>query len=86
MKFIKDQDTRVYITMTVISSFILLPESVQVRELIRRAKAWRNVEWRKSDDPGRPKSYLISLLVIAAHHRVTEKSVSHMKFKRLAKL
>ena len=40
---------------------------MQVKELIRRAKRWRNDQW-SSDKPdiGKPKSYLISVLVIHA--------------------
>lgn len=40
---------------------------MQVKELIKRAKKWRNDQWR-SDKPdiGKPKSYLISVLVIHA--------------------
>ena len=36
-----------------------------MKEYIRRAKAWRNREWMRSNE-GRPKSYLISLLVVKA--------------------
>ena len=54
----------------------------QVRELIRRAKAWRNVEWKDSSKD-EPKSYLITLLVIAARDCVHTKDV---KFKELARL
>ena len=36
-----------------------------VKEYIRRAKAWRNREWG-SNTEGKPKSYLISLLVVRA--------------------
>lgn len=54
----------------------------RVHELIRRAKAWRNVTWGTSGD-GRPKSYLVSLLVITAYDRTSNK---HRKsFKSLAK-
>jgi DNA-directed RNA polymerase specialized sigma24 family protein len=52
----------------------------QVRELIRRAKAWRNVTWG-DNKVGKPKSYLISLLVITAYDRVKNK---HRKMKLLA--
>ena len=41
---------------------------VQVKEFISRAKAWRNKVWPKSTGgSGRPKSYLISLLVLRAY-------------------
>ena len=41
--------------------------TMQVKELIKRAKKWRNDQW-SSDEPdnGKPKSYLISILVIHA--------------------
>ncbi len=54
----------------------------QVKELIRRTKAWRNVEWKDSSKQ-KPKSYLITILVIAAYDRVHTKDV---KFKELARL
>jgi len=53
----------------------------QVKELIRRMKAWRNVMWEGSKQ-SRPKSFLISLLVITAYNRVGAEY--NMKFKRLA--
>ena len=37
----------------------------EVKEYIRRAKIWRNENWKK-DEKGRPSSYLMSLLVVAA--------------------
>lgn len=37
----------------------------EVKEYIRRAKIWRNGEWKK-DEIGRPSSYLMSLLVVRA--------------------
>lgn len=37
-----------------------------VKEYIRRAKAWRNREWGKSKY-GKPKSYLLSLLIVRAY-------------------
>ena len=41
---------------------------VQVKEYIRRAKAWRNRMWPKNEEgEGRPKSYLMSLLVVEAY-------------------
>ena len=41
------------------------PCIVQVKEFIRRAKAWRNCqEW---GDRGKPKSYLLSVLVLKAY-------------------
>ena len=40
----------------------------QVKEFIRRAKAWRNKKWPKgSSGSGRPKSYLMSVLVLRAY-------------------
>ncbi len=40
----------------------------QAKELIRRAKAWRNKEWPEGKQCiERPKSYLISILVLRAY-------------------
>ncbi len=40
----------------------------QAKELIRRAKAWRNKEWPEGTYlTGRPKSYLVSILVLKAY-------------------
>ena len=47
---------------------------VQVKEFISRAKAWRNKKWPKSTGgSGRPKSYLISLLVLRAYETASTK-------------
>lgn len=43
--------------------------STQAKELIRRAKAWRNTQWREPGCGGKPKSYLISLLVYYAYEK-----------------
>ena len=43
-----------------------------MKEYIRRAKAWRNREWGRSVE-GKPKSYLLSLLVVRAY----EKAFAH---------
>ena len=42
---------------------------LQAKEFIRRAKAWRNIEWRDSNI-GKPKSYMMSILVIIAFDRM----------------
>ena len=40
---------------------------MQVKELIKRAKYWRNCMWPSGQfDNGRPKSYLMAILVISA--------------------
>ena len=39
-----------------------------VKEYIRRAKAWRNREWGAGSTRGKPKSYLLSLLVVKAYN------------------
>ena len=49
---------------------------LKVKELIRRAKAWRNMVWAGNKD-GRPKSYLLSLLVITAYHRTPGASIGY---------
>ncbi len=45
---------------------------IQVKELIKRAKAWRNKVWVGLDVP-KPKSYLISLLVLNAYEKASKK-------------
>lgn len=46
----------------------ILNQDEKARELIRRAKAWRDGEWPEGERCiGRPKSYLISLLVVKAY-------------------
>lgn len=46
----------------------------QVKEFIRRAKAWRNKVWPKGvGGTGRPKSYLISVLVLRAYEKASTK-------------
>ena len=40
---------------------------MQVKQLIKRAKKWRNDKWCSGElDIGKPKSYLMSILVIHA--------------------
>ena len=43
--------------------------SVQVKELIRRAKRWQKEQWTSSGDDGKPKSYLIGILMSEACRR-----------------
>ena len=39
--------------------------------MIRKAKEWKNAEWPKDQEgEGRPSSYLMSLLVVAAYDQV----------------
>lgn len=50
-----------------------------VKQLIRRAKAWRNIQWKYSKE-GKPKSYCLSILVIIAYDRLPpEKKVVRRK-------
>ena len=51
----------------------MLTIHVQVKEYIKRAKAWRNKEWADGDG-GMPKSYLLSLLVVKAYEMCRENS------------
>ena len=50
--------------------YIILPVYItniqDIKEYIRRAKAWMNREWGRSKT-GKPKSYLMSLLVVRAY-------------------
>ena len=39
---------------------------IQAKEFIKRAKAWRNKKWEGGHE-GRPKSYLLSVIVLRAH-------------------
>ncbi len=48
---------------------------MQAKEFIKRAKAWRNEKWLHSH-VGKPKSYLISLLVLKAYENARERGVS----------
>ncbi len=48
---------------------------MQAKEFIKRAKAWRNEKWSLSK-AGKPKSYLISLLVLKAYENARERGVS----------
>ena len=67
---------------------------MQVKELIRRAKKWRNDQW-SSDAPdiGKPKSYLITILVIHAcwcyarqmHYESLDRLVDSEDFDTIAK-
>lgn len=41
----------------------------QAKEFVRRAKAWRNIEWGDSN-VGKPKSYMMSILIIIAFDRM----------------
>ena len=54
------------------SNIQLQRQNSHVRQLITRAKAWKKVMW-KDETAGKPKSYLISLLVITAYYRVESK-------------
>ena len=55
-----------------------------MKELIQRAKAWRNAQWG-STYPGmkKPKSYFLSLLVLKAYERA-KKKVGNTHFRDLA--
>ena len=54
----------------------------QVKEYIKRFKAWRNRHWPKGKDAiGRPKSYLLSLLVIKAYNDSEDKSIRSIEMK-----
>ncbi len=48
---------------------------MQVKEFIKRAKAWRNKKWSHSH-VGKPKSYFLSLLVLKAYENAIERGVS----------
>ena len=54
----------------------------QVKEYIKRFKAWRNHHWPKGRDAiGRPKSYLLSLLMIKAYNESEDKSIRSIEMK-----
>ena len=48
-----------------------------MKRLIARFKAWRNDTWGDSNN-GRPKSYLLSLLVVIAYYRAPD-DLKHAK-------
>ena len=53
---------------------ITLQTLSQVKEYIKRAKAWRNAKWPSSQTvDGRPKSFLLGLLVVEAFQRSVHK-------------
>lgn len=53
---------------------------VQVKEYIKRFKAWRNQNWPKGGDTrGRPKSYLLGLLMVRAYEKSRFKSEAYIE-------
>ena len=57
--------------------------ALQVKEFIRRAKAWRNDVWEKVKD-GKPKSYLMSVLVLRAYEIAYRKLQGDTSTSRIA--
>uniref|UniRef100_A0A1X7V266 2'-5'-oligoadenylate synthetase 1 domain-containing protein n=1 Tax=Amphimedon queenslandica TaxID=400682 RepID=A0A1X7V266_AMPQE len=52
----------------------------EVKEYIKRFKAWRNLHWPKGQDAvGRPKSYLLGLLMIKAYEKSKDKSIQSIE-------
>ncbi len=45
---------------------------LQVKEFIKRAKAWRNTTWERLSE-GKPKSYLLSCIVLRGYEKALPK-------------
>ena len=59
----------------------------QAKELIKRAKTWRNKTWNvRIHNGGRPKSYFLSLLVFYAYRRVKLMHPYVTKFNDVARM
>lgn len=54
----------------------------QVKEFIKRAKAWRNSVWERVKE-GKPKSFFLSVLVLRAHE-LARKKLGDTSTKRMA--
>lgn len=65
----------IYKCMHICTSLVTISQSKDLcRDLIKRAKAWRNHTWpRGSGGTGRPSSYLVSLLVAKAFENSQKK-------------
>ena len=55
----------------------------QVKEFIKRAKAWRNVKWA-NEKHGRPKSFLLSVLVLKAYEIAERRLLGDTSTQRIA--
>lgn len=49
-----------------------------MKEYIKRLKAWRNYHWAR-DIEGRPKSYLLGLLMIRAYEKSSSKAIDSIE-------
>nr|AGZ60267.1 2',5'-oligoadenylate synthetase [Tedania ignis] len=56
----------------------------QVKEFIRRAKAWRNKKW--AGQAGKPKSYLLSVIVLRAYERAKGKGDTYIAWNTTAEV
>jgi len=56
-----------------------------VKELVKRAKAWRNKAWSR-DSTGKPKSYLIAVLIVHAFEKAKMETLGDLSFPRLPKM
>ena len=72
VEFFEKQKPQVSDCLTLHMKSISSVFTPQVKEMIRKAKEWRDKEW-KYDGEGRPSSYLMSLLVVAAYQRDPKK-------------
>ena len=80
VEFFKHKPNQVSYTQFWPASYIL---SHQVKELIRRAKAWRNIRW-KGVREGKPKSFLMSVIVLSAYERAEKKTLGDTTIDRIA--
>ncbi len=65
VEFFKHQQPQVQ-TLLYLFQAELRVDLNQVKEFIKRAKAWRNVKWA-GRKPGKPKSFLLSVIVLRAY-------------------
>ena len=65
-----------------VNAFNDFEKTKKVKELVKRAKAWRNQAW-SSDPTGKPKSYLIAVLIVRAFERASKTICGDVSFPRL---
>ena len=86
VEFFKEQPNQVRSTFThplKMSICMSMHVHMQVKEFIKRAKAWRNLMW-KGEYSGKPKSYLISVLVLRAYETAYKITLGDTSTRRIA--
>ena len=90
VEFFKEQPSQVRSTSThpiKMSVCMSMHVHMQVKEFIKRAKAWRNLMWEieySGEYSGKPKSYLISVLVLRAYEIAYKITLGDTSTKRIA--